>query len=104
MDGQIPPVFYRTLSPPVPSRAAAQKRCAHHPQDSVTSIALCDSLLHKPLKLFSSDSEEYEIYSFELDGRLAPYFASYDRHHLYCPAALTDFDGTVCLFVWLFVC
>ena len=24
-DGQIPPVFYRTLSPPVPSGAAAQK-------------------------------------------------------------------------------
>ena len=25
MDGQIPPVFYRFLSPPVPSGAAAQK-------------------------------------------------------------------------------
>ena len=24
-DGQIPPVFYRTSSPPVPSEAAAQK-------------------------------------------------------------------------------
>ena len=29
MDGQILPVFYRTLSPPVPSGAAAQKALAN---------------------------------------------------------------------------
>ena len=47
------------------------------------------------MRLFSIDGDSFEIYSFELDDRLAPYFASYRNHQLMCPAAVTDKDGVI---------
>ncbi|KAI8509365.1 hypothetical protein Bbelb_132130, partial [Branchiostoma belcheri] len=35
---------------------------------------------------------DYVIHSFELDGRLRPYFAPYSNHELHCPTAVSDTD------------
>ncbi|XP_035662768.1 uncharacterized protein LOC118406650 [Branchiostoma floridae] len=38
---------------------------------------------------------DYIIHSFELDARLAPYFASYSNHVLHCPVAVAGKDGNI---------
>ncbi|KAI8482841.1 hypothetical protein Bbelb_393760 [Branchiostoma belcheri] len=40
------------------------------------------------------DGRDYTIHSFELDSRLAPYFASYSNHVLHCPVAVAGKDVT----------
>ena len=47
------------------------------------------------IKFCFAENEEFKIISFEMDDRLAPYFASYGNHHLICPAAVTDKDGEI---------
>ncbi|XP_035682684.1 uncharacterized protein LOC118420087 [Branchiostoma floridae] len=42
--------------------------------------------------------QEYIIHSFELDERLAPYFAPYSDHVLHCPTAVSDNDGNMTAF------
>ncbi|XP_078700039.1 uncharacterized protein LOC144926876 [Branchiostoma floridae x Branchiostoma belcheri] len=41
------------------------------------------------------DGRDYTIHSFELDSRLAPYFASYSDHVLHCPVAVAGKDGNI---------
>ncbi|CAH1271031.1 Hypp4539 [Branchiostoma lanceolatum] len=41
------------------------------------------------------DGKDYIIHSFELDVRLAPYFASYSNHVLHCPVAVAGEDGNI---------
>ncbi|XP_078699328.1 uncharacterized protein LOC144926438 [Branchiostoma floridae x Branchiostoma belcheri] len=41
---------------------------------------------------------DYAIHSFELDGRLRPYFAPYSNHELHCPTAVSDTDGEMTAF------
>ncbi|KAI8502596.1 hypothetical protein Bbelb_192980 [Branchiostoma belcheri] len=38
---------------------------------------------------------DYTIHSFELDSRLAPYFASYSDHVLHCPVAVAGKDAGI---------
>ncbi|XP_078621341.1 uncharacterized protein LOC144887817 [Branchiostoma floridae x Branchiostoma japonicum] len=38
---------------------------------------------------------DYIIHSFELDARLAPYFASYSNHVLHCPVAVAGQNGNM---------
>ncbi|KAI8517120.1 hypothetical protein Bbelb_057010 [Branchiostoma belcheri] len=41
------------------------------------------------------DGKNYIIHSFELDDRLAPYFAPYSNHVLHCPTAVSNKDGNM---------
>ncbi|XP_035696579.1 uncharacterized protein LOC118430004 isoform X2 [Branchiostoma floridae] len=41
------------------------------------------------------DGKDYVIHSFELDDRLAPYFAPYSNHVLHCPTAVSNKDGNM---------
>ncbi|CAH1264752.1 Hypp3053 [Branchiostoma lanceolatum] len=39
--------------------------------------------------------KDFLIHSFELDHRLAPYFAPYSNHVLHCPIAVSEKDGNM---------
>jgi len=41
------------------------------------------------------EGDSFEIFSFEIDPVLAPYFAGLEGHRLFCPAAVSDREGQV---------
>ncbi|XP_019647522.1 PREDICTED: uncharacterized protein LOC109487863 [Branchiostoma belcheri] len=61
----------------------------------------CGANVASSVQLFREtypNGHEYVIHSFELDERLAPYFAPYPDHVLHCPVAVSDNDGTMTAF------
>ncbi|XP_066266855.1 uncharacterized protein [Branchiostoma lanceolatum] len=58
----------------------------------------CGANVASTVQLFREtypDGKDYIIHSFELDARLAPYFASYSNHVLHCPVAVAGEDGNI---------
>ncbi|XP_019614697.1 PREDICTED: uncharacterized protein LOC109462582 [Branchiostoma belcheri] len=58
----------------------------------------CGANVASTVQLFREtypDGKDYIIHSFELDARLAPYFASYSNHVLHCPVAVGGKDGNI---------
>ncbi|XP_019614373.1 PREDICTED: uncharacterized protein LOC109462283 [Branchiostoma belcheri] len=58
----------------------------------------CGANVASTVQLFREtypDGRDYTIHSFELDSRLAPYFASYSDHVLHCPVAVAGKDGNI---------
>ncbi|CAH1255271.1 Hypp1498 [Branchiostoma lanceolatum] len=58
----------------------------------------CGANVASTVQLFREtypDGKDYIIHSFELDARLAPYFASYSNHTLHCPVAVAAKNGTI---------
>ncbi|XP_033628947.1 uncharacterized protein LOC117291402 [Asterias rubens] len=58
----------------------------------------CGANVASSVQLFKETypgGRDYEIYSFEIDGRLAPYFSPYIKHHLYCPVGVASENGNV---------
>ncbi|XP_019622998.1 PREDICTED: uncharacterized protein LOC109469053 [Branchiostoma belcheri] len=58
----------------------------------------CGANVASTVQLFREtypDGRDYIIHSFELDSRLAPYFASYSNHVLHCPVAVAGKDGNI---------
>ncbi|XP_035658098.1 uncharacterized protein LOC118403482 [Branchiostoma floridae] len=58
----------------------------------------CGANVASTVQLFREtypEGKDYTIHSFELDARLAPYFASYSNHVLHCPVAVSAQDGNI---------
>ncbi|XP_078617042.1 uncharacterized protein LOC144885130 [Branchiostoma floridae x Branchiostoma japonicum] len=79
----------RPLRPDDTARAPSQPR----------KILLdCGANVASTVQLFRETypgGKDFLIHSFELDHRLAPYFAPYSNHVLHCPMAVSDKDGNM---------
>ncbi|XP_066275341.1 uncharacterized protein [Branchiostoma lanceolatum] len=85
-------------SRPVPM-AVPQNTPRPQQMDGPRKILLdCGANVASTVQLFREtypDGKDYIIHSFELDARLAPYFASYSNHVLHCPVAVAGEDGNI---------
>ncbi|XP_035667436.1 uncharacterized protein LOC118410064 [Branchiostoma floridae] len=87
------PVLYRPPQIPQGKEQTLQEK------DGPRKILLdCGANVASTVQLFREtypDGRNYIIHSFELDVRLAPYFASYSNHVLHCPVAVAGEDGNI---------
>ncbi|XP_078615347.1 uncharacterized protein LOC144884163 [Branchiostoma floridae x Branchiostoma japonicum] len=58
----------------------------------------CGANVASTVQLFREtypDGQDFIIHSFEIDERLAPFFAPYPNHVLHCPIGVSNKDGTM---------